>query len=518
MKREIRQICAVWMISLLSVATIFPAFAEEEEVKNRGWQQEEDGRWFYLDSSGERKTDTWIRGADRNRYYLDEEGYMATDRIIENGNKLYYVDKNGVRVTNRWASQSNAEEICDQEVDTVWYYIGADGSAKRKENHAYHIRDKSGELQKYFFDSDGHMLTGWQKIENHDGNYDIYYLGDENEGYVHTQWQYLIPPDDEDEILTDPTKVYDGYEMFYFGWDGKMKRSDECEIENGQRFGFDENGVMITGWAPAVHPDNPNGDEEEDGKNFGVNRYYDKVTGIMAKGWLFASDPDSDESSDPHWFYCDKKDGYLYNEGGRDSDSVLGWKKIDGQVYFFDDHGRMVTGLISTGGNDTGGSPFVESEFDYLENTGVIGKGGSSKPAGIYYLSQNEATLGQMAKGTRIRLSLDGDSETYHFHKAGWAYTNALVEDRVYGEDGVMLCSEGGWEVFPMDRDIYDKEDFREEDGEIVVKAGAEPLIRAGEAVMINKSGKIKKKGRVKVEGIRYEVTDYVAVECPDED
>lgn len=518
MNKRIRQSVAVGMITLLSVSAVLPAFGEEEAEKKRGWQQEEDGRWFYLDSNGDRKTDTWIRGTDRNHYYLDEDGYMATDTIIENGDKIYYVDHRGIRVANRWASQSNWDNLCDQEVDTVWYYLGANGTAKRRENHAYHIRDEAGELQKYFFDSDGHMLSGWQQIENNDGNYDIYYLGDENQGHVHTQWQYLIPPEgDDEEILTDPAKAYDGYEMFYFGWDGKMKRSDECELENGQRFGFDENGVMITGWAPAVHPVNPNHEDSED-ENFGVNRYYDQVTGIMVKGWLFSLDPDSDEGSDPHWFYCDKKDGYLYNEGGRDSDSVLGWKKIDGQVYFFDDHGRMVTGLISTGGNDIGDSPFMESEFDYLENTGVIGKGGNAKPAGIYYLSQNEATLGQMAKGKRIRLSLDGDSATYHFHNAGWAYANALVDDRIYGEDGAMLESDSGWEVFVMENDIYDKHDIREEDGELTVRDGAEPLIKTGESVIINKTGKVKKKGSAKVEGVKYDVTDYVAIERPDED
>lgn len=507
------------MISLLSASLMLPAFGEED-AKTAGWQQEEDGRWVYLDSAGEPKTDTWVLGADRNHYYLDENGYMAVSAIIEDGDDIYYVDENGVRVRNQWASRSNADEIWDEDVDTIWYYIGPKGKARKQENHAYHIRDGAGELKKYFFDADGHMLSGWQKIINNDGNYDTYYLGDENQGYVHTQWQYLMVPDDpDDDILQDPSKDYDGYEMFYFGWDGKMKISDESKLENGYQFGFDENGVMVTGWAPAIHSYNPNRPgNDSDRDNLGMNRYYDEVTGIMATGWLYTTDPDADGSGDPHWFYCDKKDGYLYNEGGKDSDAVLGWKKIDGHVYFFDDNGHMVTGLISTGGNDIDDSAFREGEFDYLENTGVIGKGGNAKPAGIYYLSQNEGTLGQMAKGKRIRLSLDGDVATYHFNNAGWAYANALVDDRIYGEDGAMLYSDSGWELFTMDRDIYGKDDIREEDGAVTVRDGAEPLIEAGEAVIINKSGKVKKKGTVKVEGIQYDVADYVAAERLDED
>lgn len=73
MNKRIRQSVAVGMITLLSVSAVLPAFGEEEAEKKRGWQQEEDGRWFYLDSNGDRKTDTWIRGTDRNHYYLDEE-------------------------------------------------------------------------------------------------------------------------------------------------------------------------------------------------------------------------------------------------------------------------------------------------------------------------------------------------------------------------------------------------------------------------------------------------------------
>lgn len=129
---------------------------------------------------------------------------------------------------------------------------------------------------------------------------------------------------------------------------------------------------MITGWAPAIHSYNPNRPgNDRDRDNQGINRYYDEVTGIMAAGWLYTTDPDAGGSGDPRWFYCDKKDGYLSNEGGRDSDAVLGWKKIDGQIYFFDDYGHLVTGPISTGSNDVSGSPFAEREFDFTV-TGAI--------------------------------------------------------------------------------------------------------------------------------------------------
>lgn len=530
MKKSIRHTWAVCLASLLSVSAVLPAFGEEDTSNIHGWQQEEDGRWIYLDSNGDKKTSIWIRGNDGNQYYLDENGYMAVNSIVEDGDYTYYVDENGIRVTNRWVSQPNEDGACDQEVETLWYYMDAKGRAKKdREKKPVRLTNQAGEVQKFFFDEDGHMLSGWHKVENEDGNgYKMYYLGDENQGHAHTQWQYLIPSEDE-EILADPSKNYDGYEMFYFGWDGEMSKNEDAELE-GHHFAFDENGVMVTGWAPGVTSFNPNEKNDSDGDNFGINRYYDEATGIRASGWLYASDPD-DEGSNPHWFYCDPDDGYLYNEGGRDSDRIFGWKKIDGQAYFFDQNGYLVTGLISTGGNDISGSPFMESEFDYGEDAGPIGKGSRMKPAGIYYLSQNEATLGQMVHGKRIVLSLDGETATYHFHERGWAYTNALVDGRIYGDDGEMLKADSsGWETFVMDKPIYDEKDIqdRSQDGERIVgpEEGAVPLIEVGETVIIDKSGKVKKKGSVKVSGTRYDIgpdqddpdrKNYVAAVHPEE-
>ena len=45
--------------------------------------------------------------------------------------------------------------------------------------------------KKYFFDDEGRMMSGWL---TDDGN--IYYLGEENEGWAYTGWQYLEPDED----------------------------------------------------------------------------------------------------------------------------------------------------------------------------------------------------------------------------------------------------------------------------------------------------------------------------------
>lgn len=504
MKGTLRGVTGRAVILLLLAMVVQPVYAEEA-LPQRGWHQEEDGRWIYLDSDGMPKTDTWILGKDKNHYYLDEEGYMATNRVIESGEHIYYVGEDGTRRANCWASQSNWDgAVCDQDVETVWYYFGANGRAKRRENRAVRLKNSSGDTRKYFFDSDGHMLSGWQRIEKSSGGYDIYYLGDENQGHAHTQWQYLEPPEDE-EILADPMAEYDGYEMFYFGWGGTLERWGVTGVE-GNHYAFDDNGVMITGWYPGDSPGSP--DQEEDG----INRYFDPQTGIMATGWLYACDPDSDEGSDPHWFYCDKKSGYVYNEGGRDSDAVLAWKRIQDQIYVFDDYGHMVTGLIGTGDQDVSDSNFADPEYDFT-GAGEIGGKGTARPAGIYYLSQEEDTLGQMYRDGRRTLEVDGEQATYYFHGAGWAYTNALVEGAIYGEDGTRLESDSGWEVFTLEQDIYEKGQIGAHENMVQPRSNAQARIPAGSKVLINRSGKVKKSGKLKVDGVRYQVWDYIAYE-----
>lgn len=489
-----------WAAQEDGTQTASPSDAVAQEEKAWGWKQEEDGRWYYLERSGERLTDDWIRTENGYYFYLDSDGYMVTDTIIEDGDDLYYVDVNGCRVTNQWVSRPNEDDECEQDVHTLWYYFGRHGRAERTEGKTVYIPNSSGERQKYFFDDDGHMLTGWQSITNSSGDVDTYYLGDENQGYAHLMWQYIQP---DYEFMEETDEDYDGYEMFYFGWDGKMTYGEESELEN-EHYIFDENGVRLTGWQPGITPTDP---------ALGINKYYDTETGIRASGWLFAYDPDSEETGDPHWFYCDEDDGLLYNEGGRDSEGEggLSFKKIDGHTYFFDNRGRLITGLIDTENQAIDESPFTENGWE--EYFGDIGKGGTKKPAGIYYLSQNESTLGQMEEDGKLTLRDGGEAYHYYISTSGKAYANALVDGCIYGADGVRIERESGWELITLEDDVYEESSFRRGD----LEEDAKPVIAAGTDVAINASGKVRKDGTVKIDGVRYEISNYAAQEAEEE-
>ena len=105
MKKNTQCLTTVGMFLVLAASCVLPVLADDENVQ-RGWQQEGE-RWVYINRDGARETGTWIKGADGAHYYLDEDGYMAVSKVIKDGDYTYYVDENGVRVKNQWASEPN---------------------------------------------------------------------------------------------------------------------------------------------------------------------------------------------------------------------------------------------------------------------------------------------------------------------------------------------------------------------------------------------------------------------------
>ena len=110
----------------------------------------------------------------------------------------------------------------------------------------------STETGKFYFDANGYMVRGWQKINS------SWYYFDAN-GYMQKDWQEI------------------GGKWYYFSpYDGFMYRSRVSEI-NGTMRAFAPSGQMIQGWTWDVYTDNdgdvtgdwfyanPNGTAYEDG-------------------------------------------------------------------------------------------------------------------------------------------------------------------------------------------------------------------------------------------------------------
>ena len=96
MRKQTKVVAVASAAALLAIGGAMTSFAAQ------GWV-EEDGTWYFYDKDGNRVEDQWKKSGD-NWFWLDGEdgGAMATDKLIDDDGDTYYVDGNGVMVTNTW--------------------------------------------------------------------------------------------------------------------------------------------------------------------------------------------------------------------------------------------------------------------------------------------------------------------------------------------------------------------------------------------------------------------------------
>ena len=93
-------IISLW-ISFYSVNQMNQAKEEVEETaknireKRIGWQVDDRGEWYYINSNGKMAINEWKRSGD-NQYRLGKDGYLERNKLIYEDNKRYYVDENGM--------------------------------------------------------------------------------------------------------------------------------------------------------------------------------------------------------------------------------------------------------------------------------------------------------------------------------------------------------------------------------------------------------------------------------------
>ena len=146
---------------------------------------------YYLDSNGYIVKNTWI-----DAYYLDQDGKYVRNAFTPDG---YYCGSNGAYVTNCWVK-----------VNSKYYYMNAAGTVT-----------KNAWVGSYYLGSDGAMLTN---THTPDG----YYVG-------------------SDGLWTPAKWIQSGNKWWYRHSDGSYTTNDFEEIGN-QRYYFDSNGYMVTGW------------------------------------------------------------------------------------------------------------------------------------------------------------------------------------------------------------------------------------------------------------------------------
>jgi glucan-binding YG repeat protein len=529
------------LVAVLSAAALLAIGASMTSFAATKWVQEGED-WVYLNSDGERECNVWRRSGD-NYYYLNEDGIMAKDTLIKDDivDATYYVDENGVRITNAWKEIPNDEgaqvgsQNSEDTPEVLYYYFGSAGKAYTAGGEDKKVREINGKY--YMFDEEGHMLSGWQ-VRN---NGDTYYLGTEREGWAYTGWQHLEPGDyvaGED---------YDELEWFYFGSNGKAKKGNSSYID-GRYYHFNDDGIMDDDWYlnPTTEPSAAS-----------AAMAFASTSGTLANGWVYTGDADLDEevrydNDDLYWYYL-----VTVREGGKvarsipynyqpengvgasateaTSEGVARAKVIKNKTYLFDADGKMFKGFVVIKDGET---PFeVDGKavaYNYIRDTtnahgceiverfagadepfaSVYNEDGTKKiyagiegrslVAGLYYFNEASGSVqGQMQTG-RTAITKDGETYYYYFSKdskyPGYAYTNAVQDGYLYGSDGKCIMAEDGnsYMLYTLPTDIYNR-NKKNADGTPVV-------LEEGKSVIVSRTGKIKTSGTATIDGVKYTV------------
>ena len=293
--------------------------ATSQETPSQGgkFTSDEQGNWYYLDSTGHKLTGP--QTIDSFNLYFHDNGIQAKGEKVTIDGKDYYYDKdNGRKVTDT-----------SIEVDGKTYLADADGILTEKTQLPTQVVT-GGHFQSdnqkdwYYYTANGEKLTGWQNVDgvilyfNKDGRQakdkivqidgKTYYFDKNNGRMVKNQWASInaggIDPASKD------------YRSYYLGDDGAAVTGGQ-DID-GKHLYFTETGIYAT-----------NGIYSINGKNY-----------LFEKGQLVKD----------AYGVVDKPGSkvrltYTYRTNA-DGEVLTGKQMIDGKEYIFGSTGQVVDGVV----------------------------------------------------------------------------------------------------------------------------------------------------------------------------
>ncbi len=374
-----------------------------------GWVSES-GSWVYYLDSGAKATNTWVAGADGELRWLDSAGMMTVESWVDNDQ--YYVDSNGLRVTDTWLKKENVSS----DLGYDYYYCTASGKA---------VQDDWCEIDgyRYYFDYNGVMQTGWI-LDN------MYYCAED--GKAVTGWQRLYPPDYDDNPVSGPESDYDdGKKLYYFSSTGrKQVPSENGDIVkqktiDGVRYCMDEDGAIQTGWVCVTGDDS---DTIEDYRMVDEN-------GTVQTGWYAAEPPEELQGNyryEVEWFYFNSK-GVPYTGPAEGSATKSDFKKISGSTYLFNEYGTPLYGIQRI---------YATDDDDAVEYTAY------------YFGTRDQSSL---QKGGIFKIDEGGVTHQYYFNASGKGYTG-VYESHLYYMGRLQEAESGSkYEVFTIPTKNGDK-------------------------------------------------------------
>lgn len=371
-------------------------------VKDKAKVQE--GYFYYIDSDGILQTkkavngDSWI-SCNNNWYYM-KDGKLLSDSFLTVGKYTYYLDYNGVMVTDTAIGIWN-----DDEADEDYYRL----------------------------DSYGHVVTGWFR----DNWGDMYYYGTDGKSAqgVIVLNSKVYNFSSQGMLLPDSVAYYDG-KVYYFGDDGIGTQIDKNGwIENSI---YVENGKVVTGWKKLngkwyyFSEDTArklvDGDYEINGSSY----YFDEA-GIMKTGWIRTG-------------YYDGYDHYVENYLYADANGKLKqdvWMKSGDKWYYFNGV-YMAKGIVRIG------DVYHSFEADGTWNRQLpSATNGWIKVASVWYYFENNQLITDETKVI--------GGKKYCFDDDGSMFVNVSVNNSYYGANGAALKNQwrevtpGKWEYYDSD-------------------------------------------------------------------
>ena len=410
-----------------NVSEIFPDIPTVREK----WYKE-DGYWKYRLSDGE-MTIGW-RKIDGVYYFFNGQGQMQAGKWLHlkdsrekiDGN-WYYLNNNGDMRETGWFNQ-----------DGNWYYITSTGARSYNE-----LLEIAG--QKYLFDKDGKMLTGYQVFNGKKMFFSesgaLQTAGNPSTWQkIDSDWYFY----DEDGLRTVGKKNING-STYYFNQEGVMQTG--WTFVDGHWNYFASSGAMKTGWVK---------DQEtwyyldKDGimltgrQDINGVRYYLNASGAMQTGWKWLEN---------NWYY-------YANSGAMKT----GWIKDNEKWYYLNQDGIMQTGkqeingtryYLNTSGAMQTGWQWLDKHWHYYADSGAMKTGWFKDNEKWYYLESQEGIMlvgFQQVDGKQYYFSASGAMQTgwkwfdnhYRYFEANGAMKTGWIKDKgiwyyLNPEDGIML-------------------------------------------------------------------------------